>query len=386
MGTFPELLAEEAARLFTRHRQGLLVLFALPLLYTLLFGGLFSPSAVKDVPIGVLDEDGSAESRRLIRSLEDADGVSVAMTGQDPMAMEAARVRGDLAAVVMVPKDYAESLQTEGAVRLEAVINNANTVLGGTSMQGIQSAAGTLSAEYAAQHRASRGTPLENAAAFAAPVGLSLRSLYNTTGGYTDFFTTLLILHALQIAVVFTIGPMTAIERQQEPARLTARPAALLAAKVLLLSATATLSLLLSLAVALALLPMTCRAPMPLMTAFLFCFSFALVSFALCAGVWIRTPTATISYTLFYIMPSILFGGAVWPRVSMDPVSRAVSWLVPIGYASVDFRELLNRGEAPGLLPDAAMLLLFGSVFLTLAHYGLSRQKRGETHDTPAYP
>ena len=370
-GLFAMLLAEFRA-LFTVHRRGAAVLVLLPLSYLLLFGGLFAKNAVNEAAIGVCDLDGSAESRRLVRAFDDADALSVRLVGALGET-EAAYRRGDIVAYAVIPPDYAEHLRRGVPVSVEVVANNANTVLGNTAMSGFQAVVGTVGAERAAENRIARGVPSEAAGVLAAPVQLSLRSLYNSTGGYNDFFTSVLLLHALQIAAVFTVAPMTALEKRRP--REYARPFCRLLAKSFALSVWLTCALFLALFSGVALLGMTCRAPLLPLAALVFAFSFAMTAFALAVGAWVRKPSSTISYTLFYIMPSVLFSGAVWPRASMDGASRFLSWVMPIGYAAIDFRELLVRGDAPALVGDCAALAAVGLAFLALARLGLRKKE-----------
>lgn len=48
------------------HIKPYLILTVIPLLFTLLFGGAFSPVANSDVPVIIYDMDGSNESRQLV--------------------------------------------------------------------------------------------------------------------------------------------------------------------------------------------------------------------------------------------------------------------------------------------------------------------------------
>ena len=373
------VLRDEVSSLFAVHRRAAAMLLFLPILYLLLFGGLFAKNAVHEVPVGVCDLDGSGESRRLVRAFDDADALSVRLVG-DVGETEAAYRRGDICAYAVIPQDYEKSLRHGVPVSVEVVANNANTVLGNTAMSGFQAVVGAASAERAAANRMARGVPSETAGELAAPVQLSLRSLYNSTGGYNDFFTSVLLLHALQIAAVFTIAPMAAIGKHLP--QKAAHPRCRLLVKALTLSAWLTLSLLLALLLGVVLLGMTCRASLPPLAFLVFCFSFAMTAFALAVGAWVKKPSSTISFTLFYIMPSVLFSGAVWPRASMDGVSRFLSWVMPIGYAAIDFRELLVRGDAPAFAGDCAALAVIGFVFLALACAGF-RKKEAEQNDRP---
>lgn len=62
-------LQVEVEQLFSLHRRtGLIVLF-IPIVYTLLFGGLFYENAVTAVPVAVYNLDRGASGRQLVQDL-----------------------------------------------------------------------------------------------------------------------------------------------------------------------------------------------------------------------------------------------------------------------------------------------------------------------------
>ena len=112
-----------------------------------------------------------------------------------------------------------------------------------------------------------------------------------------------------------------------------------------------------------------------LMLTFVFC----MMSFALFVGAWVNIPQKAITLPLFYIMPSVLFAGAIWPRTSMDNFSLFLSYIMPIGYSADNLRSLLVKGSAVNLQHDTTMMLLLGGVFFVLAFIGVKRYVGADT-------
>ncbi len=374
MKTLWEYTLWEIGQMLTVHRRGVLMMVFIPVLYMFLFGGLFSMQTVKHIPIGVVDLDGSAESRALIHGFEDADDVRVAVLSGDEMTVQSAMEAGDICGMAVIPNGFGRSVQNRQPVSVEAVINQGNTVLGGGAARGIQTVVATYNANQIVQNRMAKGQSTEEAMAAASPVTLSVRSLYNTTGGYVDFFAGILILHAIQIGTVFVLGPMMVLERIRRRLSIAAHPVRTVAVKTILYGLLQTVVFLAALILAHILFGLTIRARIFLLFGFSLLFIMVLTSFAIAAGSWVETPGEAISYTLFYIMPSVLFSGAVWPRVSMDPVSLVFSWIMPIGYAGDVIRDLLVRGESPELLSCSAVLAGMVLLFGVLAVWGLKRR------------
>lgn len=364
----------EIHQMVTVHRRGLCMMVFIPVLYTLLFGGLFSLQTVKEVPIGVVDLDGSRASRALIRALDDSDELAVhEERGTEEEVLEDMD-KGLVYAAVIIPKDFETGIHAARPVSVGAVLNNGNTVIGGAAARGIQAVVGTKSAEAAVSQRMAAGQSPDIASLGTGQIQLSFRSLYHTAGGYIDFFLAVLILHAMQIGTVFVLGPMTVLERKRRGAEMGRRPILAAAVKAVVYALVETAVVLISLGGASLAFGLVIKADWLTLTGFTFLFALAITSFSIMAGSWVKTPGQAISYTLFYIMPSVLFSGAIWPRASMDPFSLFLSWIMPIGYAADGARDLLVRGASPHLEFYAACLAVYIAVCLILAAVGLHKK------------
>ena len=100
------------------------------------------------------------------------------------------------------------------------------------------------------------------------------------------------------------------------------------------------------------------------------------LAFSLFMGSWAGRPEKAITYALFYVMPSVLFSGAIWPRHSMNMASLLLSYFVPVGYVAEDTRRFLLLGSAPSWGSHALALWGMTFFFLLLAYVGLKRRQR----------
>ena len=102
-------------------------------------------------------------------------------------------------------------------------------------------------------------------------------------------------------------------------------------------------------------------------------FIFCMTSFSIFVGAFVNFPHKTIIFTLAYIMPSILFTGAIWKRYSMDNLSLILSYIMPIGWAADDLRNLFLKDAAINLEKDLFILILMSGIFLILATIGVNK-------------
>lgn len=88
----------------------MLFFFALPLFYPITYTLIYNPEVVTDVPVAIVDNDRSAESRKFVRDCSAAPAINVA--GYASNLAEARRWlhSGDVAAIIVVPRDYSKNI------------------------------------------------------------------------------------------------------------------------------------------------------------------------------------------------------------------------------------------------------------------------------------
>jgi ABC-2 type transport system permease protein len=358
-------IMKEVILLWSVHKKAFWMIVFVPILYTLLFGSLFYEGSLTKVPIIIENYDDGAQGRRFEQAFYDTPEFIIV----DSTAVSYG--------TIIIPSDFSKKLDRGDSVSIEVVIDNTNTVIGGSIMKSIQTIVATYNAGQEAMNRISVGWTPQVAQAEAAPVVLSSRSLYNSTGGYNDFFLVVLIVHALQIGTVFVIGPSMVLEKRRRRDKLLRHPWQCLAAKLVVYTAIETVTFVVCLSLAAIIFKLVLHGNAGGILSLTILFSATMTSFGLCAGSWLKDPVKAITYALFYIMPSVLFSGAIWPRTSMDSISLALTYIMPIGYAADNMRDLLVRGFAPNLLVDMVAMLMMGSIFFLAAGCGLKRTLGG---------
>lgn len=363
----------EAELLFSLHHRTVLVIFFVPLVYTLLFGALFCKNAVTGVPIAVYNLDRGASGRQFVQDLAASPDLrlyEMEGTGQD--AVHTMTEKG-LSAAVTIPPDFSRRIGSGQMAAIELTVDNSNTVLGGVATRAVQQTVSTWDGRIAARQRLAAGWNRNDAQAM---LYLSSRIVGNPTGGYEDFFLVVLILHALQIGTIFSLGPSLVLELRRRDRARHRHIRAFLLAKWTVWLGVALLSLSLCLAVSLVLFGIAAHGSWIRLILLLAAYSAAVLGFALCMGSWAGQPEQAITCALFYVMPAVLFSGAVWPRHSMNVPSLLLSYLVPIGYVADDARRLLVLGSAPDWGTHALVMLGMALFFMTLACAGVTRRQR----------
>lgn len=368
MGAWGKELQVAVKMLFTVHRQVVFLLCLLPVLYTLFFGGLFYKNSLTMVPVVVCNLDVGDKGQELVRDLADTPELNVTLVNGDADT-DKLLAATNAAGAIVIPQDYTAKISSGSCATVELLAAYGNTVEGGTITKAVQAVISAKNAELIAKYHLSAGW--EMAQAQGAQLSLSTRTLYNPTGGYTDFFLSPLILHGGQIAMVFLLGPSLVLEKRYRGKEMLVYPIRVLLVKLLLYTLLGTAVMVLCLTIGIGFFHMVCRGSTGEIIMLLLAYMSCMVSFALLVGAWVKVPYRAITYSLFYIMPSVLFTGAIWPRSSMDVVSYGLSYLLPIGYVADDLRSLLVKGASAGLEVHIFILLLWGMFFSCMAVWGL---------------
>ena len=347
------------------------ILICVPLAALLAFGLTLS-TEVKHLTLGLHDASDGAASRRLTAELA-ANGTFSIRRYATREAMQRALVAGDVSVAVVIPTDFDRRLEARppGAPPpdLQVLYDGGETVVAGN-------AEAFLSALVAATGRALTAPPPRSLPAPGAPppagVRTVTRALFNPTLDGTPF----MVAGTFGFVLTFLTTLITAVSVVNE--RLTgtfdqlqvtpATSAEIVLGKILPLGAVFAGDVVLMLLVAgLVLGVWPVGNPVFFVAATV---SYVLVS--LSTGLILSATSATaaeaVQKTVLFSIPLIYLGGFIFPVGNMPIGFRFVSALLPATHYIRMARDIYLRGAGPiQLLPELALLALFGTVLLLIA-------------------
>jgi len=199
-------------------------LFGAALAYLIVFGILYLPNIVTDVPCVILDEDNSALSRRLVQNFEASDSYRITAYVNTQEEMRQALLEKRAIAAIDIPHDFAKKAKMGPYTTVLYLVNGSNIILTNITSSAAQDILADFSNRLAAKQIALRYGMDEGAALRAvAPVAVHLRVLYNTTQGYLFFFLLGLAMVAYQQGVLFAVGA-SALYEVEHPAFMRQAP------------------------------------------------------------------------------------------------------------------------------------------------------------------
>jgi ABC-2 type transport system permease protein len=325
--------------------------------------GYAATTDVRNVPLVVVDQDRSRESRELVSrfdaspSFEVIDGLSSINevdeyldTGRAWMALD-------------IPRGYGERIRAGRPTTVQVVAdgtdaNSTNVALG---------YAGTLISAYARELASPSGQP-------SAPlVSADVRVWFNPQLESKDFMIPGIL--ALLLLVVTTNLSSMSIVREKELGTLEQLNVTPIARWELIVGKMVPYALIGMVDVLLVVLVALLWFEVPFRGSFLLLFAMSLIYLmtTLGLGLFVSTISATqqqamMTASFFFLIPMVFLSGFVFPIENMPAVIQPVTYLIPLRYFLVILRGIFLKGVGLEILwPDALALLAWGVGILVLA-------------------
>ncbi len=326
--------------------------------------GYAATTDVKNVPVVVVDQDRSAESRELVSRFEGSANFVIVGSGSSTQEVDAYLDEGRAWMALDIPADYGERVRRGEPATIQVVAdgtdaNSTNVALG---------YAGTLVAGYARELAAQEGR------APAAPlVGSDIRVWFNPRLESRDFMIPGIL--ALLLLVVTTNLSSMAIVREKELGtleQLNVTPIArweLIVGKLLPYAVLGMVDVLLVIAVALGWFQVPLRGSILLLLAM--CGVYLMTTLGL--GLFVSSISKTqqqamITTSFFFLLPMVFLSGFIFPIENMPDAIQPFTYLIPLRYFLVILRGIFLKGVGlETFWPDALALFAWGAVILVLA-------------------
>jgi ABC-2 type transport system permease protein len=325
--------------------------------------GYAASTDVRNVPMVVVDQDGSRESRELVSRFAGSQSFVVLEALSSPAEIDAYLDSGRAWMAMVIPAGYGTNLQQGRPSTLQVVAdgtdaNSTNVALG---------YAGALVTSYARELVGTRGgdaRPL---------IGAEVRVWFNPQLESRHFMIPGIL--ALVLLVVTTNLSSMAIVREKELGtleQLNVTPLArweLIAGKLLPYALLGLIDVALVVAVAVGWFEVPLRGSLALLL--LMCVVYLITTLGL--GLLVSTISATqqqamMTASFFFLIPMVFLSGFVFPIENMPEVIQPVTYLIPLRYFLVILRGIFLKGVGLEVLwKDALALFVWGAVVLTLA-------------------
>lgn len=360
------LIRRELANAFLHDARRAIFLFGAATAYLILFGILYYPGVVKEIPTVVCDEEHTAYSRLLIRQVDDDERLGlVRVVADEGEALDMLRQK-EVYAAVIIPADFSHDILNGRSANVLFMLNGANIITTNIATTAGNDIVNTFNTRFAARQVALRTSGDEQMLKKRiSPVETTLRVLNNPTQSYMMFFMVGLAMAAMQQGIFLAIGAAVQGDFKDTEGLKGAPKAAVLVVKVAVYWLLSVLSFALVCVISYG-LGIPDRASVTALLTLASAFSFAAVSLGLFASSLFHNELQFVRASIMYTVPAFIFGGYTWPLEAMDPVTQVVAQAFPMAWMSNAVRELFLSGHLATLSYN---LTVMGVIFLSLGSW-----------------
>lgn len=365
---FIVLIRRELANAFFHDARRAIFLFGAATAYLILFGILYYPGVVKEIPTVVCDEEHTAYSRLLTRQVDDDERLGLVRVVADEGEARDMLRRKEVYAAVIIPADFSHDILNGRSAKVLFMLNGANIITTNIATTAGNDIVNTFNTRFAARQAALQTSGDEQMLKKRiSPVETTLRVLNNPTQSYMMFFVTGLAMAAMQQGFFLAIGAAVQCDFRNPELKGTSK-GKLLVVKVGVYWVLSILSFGLVCVLA-RLLGIHDRASIQSLGLLAGAFSFAAISLGLFASSIFHNELQFVRASIMYTVPAFIFGGYTWPLEAMDPVTQVVAQAFPMAWMSNAVRELFLSGHLATLSHNLTALTVMGIIFFSLGSW-----------------
>jgi ABC-2 type transport system permease protein len=364
-------------RQIRRDSRSLIFMIFLPAFLLVMFGFALSFD-VKHIPLAVVDQDGSRQSRELVEKFGATEYFNIRAVLSRTAEIDGLMAREKIRAALVIPPAYSRDLLAGRSPSVQFLVDGANA-LSGTTAAGyaaaiLQNHSQKVTLEALAKH---------GLGGMVRPLQTGVRVWYNPELRSARFLVPGLM--AFVLMVILTTSTAFSIVREKERGtmeQIAVSPlpaAALIIGKLIpyIIISLASAHIVLALGWALFGVAVKGSYFLLLLTIVLFLIS------GLGQGILISSITRTqqvafLLSVLTTILPTFILSGFVFPVRNMPPFIQAITYLIPAKYFLVSLRAIILKGVGLAAFWDQVMKLAgFAVLILAASIASVGKRARG---------
>lgn len=364
IGVLRNLFADSSARM---------TMIAGILVYSALYPQPFVGEVLRDVPIAVIDQDNSTESRKLLRHIDANDQVAIMAAVPNMEAARDAFFKRDVYGIVIIPAGFERNLLTGAPAPIAAFGDGSYLLVYSNIMGAVTSVARAMGVEVNLARLTDTGMDEDQARTALAPVTVTNIAVFNPQGGYASYVVPASFVLILQQTLLMGIGLLHAGRRFPTGLGMWAAPVAYIG---LYLGWIAFTQLLLP---AFYGIPWVGNIGTLMLIGLPFLSACTALGFAL--ALLIPRREGVVFFLVVMGLPLFFLSGIAWPIESIPEYLHMLSLLVPSSSAISAFVAVNQMGATPKDIADAVqiqIILAFGyTLFAILIHRIKGAQRQG---------
>jgi ABC-2 type transport system permease protein len=350
-----------------RDPQLLRIMIISPIFQLIVFGYAVTTD-VRHVSLALLDLDRTSESRELAARFYDSGWFDRAGDLGDPAEIDRLMDRGAAQAVLQIPRGFGRDRSRGRTADVQVILDGADSMTAGI----IAGYTGSVIREYSGRVAAERLDRMRSRIDRVPAVEERLRVWYNPELKSVNYMVPGVF--CMIIFLVTMLLTSLAIVKEREIGTLEQLVVTPITGRELILGKTipyilvGLLDMLLVLATAILWFKVSVAGSIPLLIALGIVFMLTSLGFGLFISTISETQQQAMMVTFFFMLPSILLSGFMFPIANMPAFIRPITYAIPLRYFLVVVRGIFLKGNGMAeLWPQVAALAVYGSAVMGLA-------------------
>ena len=209
-----KILKNEFVEIFKDPGSSLIMVGAI-FLYSIFYTIPFANNALRNVPIGVVDNDNTSLSQKFIRDLNATEYIEVIETPKDIEDAKSEYYKNKIRAFVLIPKDFERDIKCGNPSFVSSYTDSAYLIIYKNIATAVATVAGETGAKIEVGTLMKKGTPKEVAKSLVNPVEFVQNPLYNPFGSYQNYIYPLILIMILQQTMLIGVSMLNATLRER---------------------------------------------------------------------------------------------------------------------------------------------------------------------------
>jgi ABC-2 type transport system permease protein len=362
---FLKSFKEEYLGLLT-NKINLVVLLVIPILTVILIGAELSGEVIRDIPIAVIDYDGSTFSRQLIESFDQNETFTVTEYPGSEKELESLMRNSRVRAGLIIPRDFYRDVSTLKSPTVLMIYDGSHMSITSTSKAKAMEILLTYKAGATIKQLTGRlGMSFEEALNVTQAFQFNNRMLYNPSKSFRDFLSPILLAGIIQVALVLTatVAVNHDIFYLQKRERR-----GYVSGKILFYSLCGSLSFIICILIQIVIFHIPFRGS--LVDAFILStgLSFAVSAFCVLISALIKNRMIALIGGAVLFIPNSIMAGTTWPLISMPVGYQGFARYMPFAHYANNIRDIYLKGTSlQQIMSNVIYLFAFGTIVLILS-------------------
>ena len=349
---FTRAMLWEAKYIF-RDRAVFFSFVIVAVLVSFLYTYLYSEETLQELPIGVVDDDHTSQSRQLLRMIDANSGVAIYSSylnlSEAKKAFQQEQIRG----IIAIPSSFSRDLQRGEQPSISVYADASYMLYYKQILTAAKVSATYLNAGVEMKRTSAQGKLPSQVRDEAMPVSAKVVSLYNPSSGYATFLIPVVLVIIFQTTILTSVGILGGTMREGNklskiyPSSNSfwgALPIVMGKASTYLSLSMAILLIILGIVMPLFGIPV--RSSILSTMVFMVPFILSIVFMGLCLLGFLRRREDAIMLIMYTSLPSVMLTGFSWPTVAMPEWLHAFSYIVPTTLGAKGFVSITQMGAS----------------------------------------